>query len=184
MAEFNETFDPSAVPEDDRNFEPIPAGTYKLQVLESAIADTSTGSGQMLTLTLEVVEGQYANRRIWDRLNIVNQNPDAQRIAQRNLADLCIAVGVAQLRNTDELHNKPFMARVTVQPDKTGQYGPQNRVRYSVGKQGAGGAATGGGGGQKPAGRAAAPPARPWGSGGAAKPAAKTQKEMDDEIPF
>ena len=149
MVEFTQTFNPAEVPEDDRNFEPIPAGTYKLQVIESAIAPTSTGSGEMLTLMLEVVEGPFANRRIWDRLNIVNQNPDAQRIAQRNLADLCLAVGVAQLRNTEELHHKTFMGRVTVQPDKSGQYGPQNRVRYSVGKQGApaaGGARPAGGG--------------------------------------
>ena len=189
MAEFNQTFNPAEIPEDDRNFEPIPAGTYKLQVIESKIEPTSTGSGEMMTLTLEVVEGQYEKRRIWDRLNIVNQNPDAQRIAQRSLADLCLAIGVTQLKDTEQLHFKPFMGRVTVQPDRTGQYAPQNRVRYSVGKPGAppaGKAGTTAAGAKPAAGKPTAQaPARPWGSGGvAAKPAAQTAKELDDEIPF
>jgi hypothetical protein len=192
MAEFNQTFNPSEIPEDDRNFEPIPAGTYRLQVIESKIEPTSTGSGEMMTLTLEVIEGPYDKRRIWDRLNIVNQNPDAQRIAQRNLADLCLAIGVTQLKDTEQLHHKPFSGRVTVQPDRTGQYGPQNRVRYSVGKPGqppAGKAGTTAAGakpaGAKPAG--AKPPARPWGSGGAPKaPAAQVgaKADLEDEIPF
>lgn len=191
MVEINETFNANEIPEDDRNFDPIPAGDYNLQVIESKIEDTKTGSGQMLTLTLEVIDGPLANRRIWDRLNIVNQNPDAQRIAQRNLADLCLAVNVPQLRDTDDLHFKPFIGRVTIRPSKDPQYGPSNSVRYAFNQSGAARpAATAGAaakaapkGGGKPA--AAKPPGRPWGSGGAKKPdAASAAKEVDDKIPF
>jgi hypothetical protein len=127
-----QNFNPADIPEDDRNFDPIPAGTYKMQVIESRLEDTKSGSGQMLVLTLEVIDGQYQNRRVWDRLNIVNDNADAQRIAQRALADLCLQIGVAPLKDSEQLHFKPFMGKVTIQPDKTGQYGPQNRVRYNV----------------------------------------------------
>lgn len=130
MAEFEETFDPAAVPEDDRSFEPLPAGDYMMQVIESELKDTKSGTGQQLVLTLEVVDGPLANRRVWDRLNIRNQNADAQRIAQRALADLCLAVGVAQLRNSEELHFRPFIGRIAIKADKTGQYGPSNTVRY------------------------------------------------------
>jgi len=137
--ELAHTFDPNDVPEDDRSFEPLPAGDYVMQVIESEIKDTKSGSGQQLVLTLEVTEGPLSNRRVWDRLNIVNQNADAQRIAQRSLADLCLAVGIAQLRNTEELHFKPFVGKVSIQPDKTGQYGPQNRVRYKPRNGGGGG---------------------------------------------
>lgn len=144
MTELNETFDPNQVPEDDRNFDPIPAGDYMMQVEESEIKPTKSGSGEQLILTLVVIDGPHQNRKIWDRLNIRNENADAQRIAQRALADLCLAVGVASLRNTEELHFKPFTGRVTIQADKTGQYGPQNRVRYKAR------------GGQPPVGKAAA----------------------------
>lgn len=147
MAEFNDTFNPADVPEDDRSFEPLPAGDYSMQVIESEIKPTKAGTGEQLVLTLEVTEGPLSNRRVWDRLNIRNQNPDAQRIAQRSLADLCLAVGVTQLRNTDDLHFKPFVGRVSIKPDKTGQYGPSNAVRYKAR------------GGAVPAGKAAAQPA-------------------------
>lgn len=130
MAQLNETFDPNEVPEDDRNFDPLPAGDYDLQVIESEIKETKDGSGEYLKLTMEVISGPHTNRRLWDNLNIRNPNADAQRIAQRALADLCLATGVSQLRDSEELHFKPFVGRVSIRQDKSGQYGPQNSVRY------------------------------------------------------
>ena len=132
MVDFPEDFNPNEVPADDRSFEPLPAGDYQMQVIESDIKPTRTG-GEQLVLTLEVLSGPFANRRVWDRLNIKNQNADAQRIAQRALADLCLSVGVTSLRRTEDLHFKPFSARLTIKADKTGQYGPSNAVRYKSG---------------------------------------------------
>lgn len=132
MAELNMDFNPSEVPEDDRSFSPLPAGEYTMQVIESEIKDTKSGTGQQLILTLEVIEGPFSNRRVWDRLNIRNQNADAQRIAQRALADLCLAVGIQSLRNSEDLHFHPFIGKVAIREDKTGQYGPQNTVRYKA----------------------------------------------------
>lgn len=130
MVDFPEDFDPNDVPPDERSFDPIPAGDYLMQVIESDIQDTKDRTGQMLVLTFEILEGVNSNRRIWERLNIRNANAQAQQIAQRALADLCIAVGITTaLKNTDQLHFKPFIGRVKIREDKTGQYGPQNSVR-------------------------------------------------------
>jgi hypothetical protein len=131
MAEFPETFNAEEIPEDDRNFDPVPAGNYQMQVIESSIEDTKSGTGQMLVLVEEIIDGQYQGRRIYDRLNIQNENPDAQRIAQRALADLCLQIGISQIDNSEDLHFKPFIGKVTITTDKSGQYGPQNRVRYN-----------------------------------------------------
>lgn len=132
MAEFDMDFNANEVPEDTNSFDPLPAGDYTMQVIESEIKDTKSGTGQQLVLTLEVIEGAFSNRRVWDRLNIRNQNADAQRIAQRSLADLCLAVGIQSLRNSEDLHFKPFLGKVKIREDKTGQYGPQNTVRYKA----------------------------------------------------
>jgi hypothetical protein len=131
MAELDMDFNPQDVPEDDRSFDPLPAGDYTMQIIDSEIKPTKTG-GDQLVLTIEVIEGPFSNRRVWDRLNIRNQNADAQRIAQRSLADLCLAVGVTSLRNSEDLHFKPFLGKVAIRQDKTGQYGPQNTVRYKA----------------------------------------------------
>lgn len=132
MATLENEFNADEIPEDDRSFDPIPAGEYLMQVIESDVVETRNKTGDQLVLTLEVIDGPHANRRVWDRLNIRNQNPDAQRIAQRSLADLCLAIGISSLRNTEDLHFHPFIGKVTIQKDKTGEYGPQNRVRYKV----------------------------------------------------
>lgn len=137
MAELNMDFNPSEVPEDTGGFDPLPAGDYAMQVIDSEIKPTRAETGEQLVLTLEVIEGPFTNRRVWDRLNIRNQSADAQRIAQRSLADLCLAVGVQSLRNSEDLHFKPFTGKVGIRADKSGQYGPQNTVRY---KQRGGGA--------------------------------------------
>ena len=184
MVALPETFAPADVPEDERSFEPLPIGNYRLQAIEAKIEDTKSGTGQMLVLTHEVLEGPAANRRLWDRLNIRNENADAQRIAQRALADFCLQIGVGQLRDTDELLFKPFTAKVGIRQDKTGQYGPQNTIRYNLGKQGV-----------PPAGKAAptqpGQPARPTTAQGKPAQGAKpwnqpkpTKQEWDDEIPF
>lgn len=171
MADLPEDFNPADVPEDDRSFEPLPAADYAMQVIESDVKETKSGSSKQLVLTLEVTEGPMTNRRMWDRLNITNQNADAQRIAQRALADLCLAIGVSSLRNSEELHFKPFIGRVTIKPDKTGQYGPQNAVRYKARGGVAGAPArptappqqkTPGAKAQPPVQQAAAAGARPW----------------------
>lgn len=196
MTQLPEKMYPEKIPEDDRNFEPLPAGTYKLQVIESRLQETSTGSGEMLVLTLEVIDGPYANRRLWDRLNIRNDSADAQRIAQRALADLCLQIGISPLEDSEQLHFKPFMGRVTIVPDRTGQYGPSNRVRYNVNLPETMAASRGGGGKQpptqgqsrQPQGRQqpqpprnrGASPAKPWQN----QAAAGSKKDMDDEIPF
>ena len=163
MADLDEEFNPNDVPEDDRSFDPIPPGDYLMQVIESEIKPTKSGSGEQLILTLEVIDGPMTNRRVWDRMNIRNQNPEAQRIAQRALADLCLAIGVASLTNTEQLHFKPFTGRLSIKKDKTGQYDPQNSVRYKPR------------GGQPPASKAApqkaAPAAAPAPAAAASSPA-------------
>ena len=131
MAELDQEFNAADVPEDDRSFDPIPAGDYQMQVIESDKKPNKNGTGEIITLTLEVIDGPHANRRIWDRLNYRHENPEAQRIAHQSLAELCraIGLGLTSVTNTEQLHFKPFVGRVTVKPAK-GEYGPSNAVRY------------------------------------------------------
>lgn len=133
-------------------FAPLPAGLYTAMITESEVVPTKAGTGQMLKLTWKVVEGPLANRLIFDRLNVVNANPTAEQIGQRQLSALCHAVGVLQMQDTEQLHGIPCTLRVAIKKDPTGQYADSNEVKaYSP----AGGATT------KPtAGAFAAPPVR------------------------
>lgn len=135
MAQLDQVFNAEEIPEDDRSFDLLPAGDYEMQVIESEIKDTDLG--QQLVLTLEVLSGPSQGRRVWDRLNIVNQNADAQRISQRALADLCLATGVKALKDTEELHFKPFIGKVTITKPNAksiakGYTNDKNSVRYKA----------------------------------------------------
>ena len=126
MASLGKTFKPDEVEADE--FEPIPAGDYLVQVSESEMVPTKNGNGQMLKLTYEILSGPYEGRKLWDRLNIINTNTDAQRIAWQQLKKLCEALGIDAMNDSEVLHFKPVTATIAIRPAK-GEYGPQNVLR-------------------------------------------------------
>jgi hypothetical protein len=108
--------------------DPVPAGDYTVCIVDSEMKQTSSMNGYYLQLTLEVLEGEYAGRKIFDRLNLDNPNRQAVEIAQRTLSAICHAVGVMQVSDSAELHDKPLVAKVVVKPPR-GEYGPSNEVK-------------------------------------------------------
>ena len=124
MAQLGNAFD-SNQHEDMANFEPIPAGEYVVQVTDSDIKDTKDGTGKYIKLEMTVLKGEFKGRKIWNNLNIINKNPVAVEIAQKELATICRAVGKSVIQDTQELHGKPFIMKVRIVPAK-GQYPPSN----------------------------------------------------------
>ena len=118
-------FDASQV-KPQETFTPIPAGSYIAQAIESEIKPTKSGTGQMMTLRWQILDGTHKGRLIFDRLNVVNANPKAEEIGQRQLSSLCHVLGVMKLQDTAQLHNKPVKIKVKVRQDA--QYGDSNEV--------------------------------------------------------
>ena len=109
-------------------FDAIPAGDYDAIVTASELKATKDGAGQYLELTLEIQSGPCQGRRLWDRLNISNRNPKAVEIAQRQLAQLCHAVGVLELpTDATPLHNRAMVVKVTAKHD--GERGLVNEIK-------------------------------------------------------
>ncbi len=125
MATLN--FDANAI-QPDTSFDPIPAGWYNAAIDESEMKPTRDGSGAYLALRFNVLDGQYAGRKVFTRLNIRNQNPVAQDIAQKQLSSICHAVNVLTLQDSSQLHALPMQIRVKVTNDPTGQYDPSNEI--------------------------------------------------------
>ena len=119
-------FDASTI-EPSSSFDPIPAGWYKAIISASEIKPTRDGYGEYLSLTLQVIEGQYANRLVFARLNLKNANDKAVDIARKDLAAICRAVGVMSPKASEELHDKPLMIKVKVRPAQ-GEYDASNDV--------------------------------------------------------
>lgn len=127
MAIFAQTFDANTVA--PSNFDVFPAGKYLAQIVASEMRPTKDGRGQYLFLELDILEGQFAGRKLFDRLNLVNDNPDTVDIATRTLSSICRATGQMQVKDSEQLHLIPLIADVRVRPPK-GQYGESNSIRY------------------------------------------------------
>lgn len=160
MATLGFAFNAAAVPQND-SFDPIPAGDYIAQITESEIKNTKSGTGQMLNLRWQVLDGPFKGRLVFDRINIINQNPDAQRIGQGQLSSLCHILGVLNLTDSSQLHMKPATIKVKIRKDD--QYGDSNEVKGYKAAVGAAPVANAFGGVHAPAPSAApAAPTPPW----------------------
>ena len=107
--------------------DPIPAGWYKCVIEASEEKPTKAQTGSYLQLTMQVIEGDHAGRKVIDRLNLNNPNQTAVEIAQRTLSSICRAVGVMTPRDSQDLHDKPMMVKVKVKP-ASGDYSANNEV--------------------------------------------------------
>jgi hypothetical protein len=134
MADFGHIFDASQV-EPTTAYEVLPPGKYLAQIVNSEMRPTKDGLGAYLFLEIDVLEGQYQGRKLFDRLNLSNPNTTAVEIAQRTLSSICRAVGRLQVNNSEQLHLLPFIAEVRVRPPK-GEFGESNSIRYLPRAQG------------------------------------------------
>lgn len=109
-------------------FEPIPNNWYNVMIDESEMKPTKAGDGAYLECRLSVIDGDYANRKLFIRLNLQNKNETAVEIAYGQLSAICHATGVIQVNDSQELHGKPFAAKVTIRPPKD-NYEATNEVK-------------------------------------------------------
>ena len=117
MAQLGGTFDANEV-EPQQAFDVLPPGDYKVQIVQSDMLETKNGDGQYLWLEMDIIDGEYQGRKFWDRLNLINPNQQAQEIAQKHLSAICHAVGQLSVQDSEELHFKPLLAKVKVEPRK------------------------------------------------------------------
>lgn len=130
-------------------FEPLPTGIYPVVITKSEQKPTRAGDGSYIELEMTVQGGEFANRKVFDRLNIVNKNQTAVDIAYATLSAICHVTGRLQIQQTEQLHGVPFQAVVKKVP-RSDQ--PENMTNEVVGYKdvagndpGKGGAAAAGG---------------------------------------
>ena len=93
---------------------PVPKGEYQVIIVESEKKPTAKGDGHLLNMVLQVVEGPFKGKKLYDRLNLWNKSEQAAKIAQGTLSAICRAVNVMTPRNSEDLHNRTLTAVVDV----------------------------------------------------------------------
>lgn len=95
----------------------LPVGDQPVIVESSEVKPTKDNDGGYLQLNLRVIDGPHKGASGPWRLNLYNQSPKAVEIAYRQLSALCHCVGVYQVNDSTQLHNRPFVVVVGPQDD-------------------------------------------------------------------
>lgn len=90
----------------------LPIGDYKLMIVDSEMRETKSGTGEYLRLVFEVIEGEHKGRKLFENLNLINENPIAVRIANAELKAISQACGGIVVTDSQQLHNIPMIAKV------------------------------------------------------------------------
>jgi len=99
-----------------QSYDALPDGNYPAIATASELKDTKAGNGKYLSITFEIIDGEAKGRKLWANLNIVNPSSTAEKIGRAELASLCKAVGIANPKESEELHDSPVL--LTVRKDK------------------------------------------------------------------
>jgi len=119
---------PQKAQKEDKKFEPIPEGDYKVEIVNSQVKTSKSGN-KYLALTLRVVEGDHAKKIIFDHFNLFHPNAKVKAIALDKLGKLTEMVGLgSELKNASDLKDKVVNARIVIRTDIN--YGDQNKVQY------------------------------------------------------
>jgi len=122
-------FDASTI-EPQTSYTPYPIGDYVMQIIRSEVKPTSKGDGSFLEMEFDILDGAFAGRKFFDRLNLWNPNETTVKIAQSTLSALCRATGRMQIADSEELHFQPLLVKMKVTPRKDRPGEMQNNATY------------------------------------------------------
>jgi len=107
--------------------EPVPAGDYIVVIIDSEYKENKSGTGNLLSLKYQIVDGHFKGRILFNNLNLEHVNKQAQEIARRSLNSIGVATGIEEIQDSAQLHNIPMMVSVSVKdsPD----FGKQNSIK-------------------------------------------------------
>jgi len=113
--------------ETEESFDVLPAGEYLAIIEGSDYTQNKKGTGMILALRYQVIDGPLKGRKIFENLNIENQNKQAEQISRKALNSITKAVGLNHVQDSAQLHNIPLKITVKVKDDET--YGKQNNIK-------------------------------------------------------
>ena len=112
------------VQESGGDFEVLPAGHYKMVIINDLLKDNRAGNGKILKLKLQVIDGPHKGVTIDDHINLTNPNKQCQEIGQGTLKKICRLSNVQYPpADTTGLYGKPMSVKVAVQSFKSNMTG-------------------------------------------------------------
>ena len=109
-----------------KEYSPATPGKYKVEIIESEEKISEAGN-RYLKLKLSICDGEFQGTWIWDNLNLYHPKESVQGLARQILSTITKAVGLVGCNDTSELHYKPLIAELDIEPE--GDYPAKNVVK-------------------------------------------------------
>jgi hypothetical protein len=117
----------TVTPKESRDYSALPAGLYTAEITSADVKQLKSGNGTGLSLEFTIIDPeQFAKRKVWQQINIVHTNEQAQQIGQSELSALCRAVGIGVLNDSDDLFQR--MVRIRTRVRKQEGYEPKAEI--------------------------------------------------------
>lgn len=114
-------FTPETI-EPTTDFDVIPPGKYLALIETAEVKPTRAGNGHIIKLMMQILDGKYKGRKLFDNINIDNPNEQCVEIGMRTLSALGRALNLAVITDTAQLVGGIVVVHVKVQNE-------QNNVR-------------------------------------------------------
>lgn len=105
--EFLSSIDWAVIPE-EKEFGPLPEGSYNCQVDAAEVKQTKSADGAYIAFKWKVVSGECAGRFIFDNVTIHNANAQAVQIGLSRLKRIAAICGMEKLDTIESLNGKVF----------------------------------------------------------------------------
>ena len=119
MAFLDEEFSVDTLPVGNNNFEPLPEGWYNATITAAEVKPTKAGDGKYIAVKYAITGPTHQGRVIFGNLNIKNASTKAEEIGRQQLGEIMRAIGLATVRDTDQLIGGNLGIKLTV---RTGEY--------------------------------------------------------------
>ena len=110
------------------SYDVIPAGEYTAIIESSDYVDNKKGTGKILKLTYQIIDGPMKDRKIFDNLSLENPSAQAVEIAKKVLNSIGVATGVGHVDDSYDLHDIPMKIKVKIEGKEEDDYGRKNRI--------------------------------------------------------
>jgi pyruvate/2-oxoglutarate dehydrogenase complex dihydrolipoamide acyltransferase (E2) component len=126
MASLIGLIDEGVEPATDGVFELLPAGEYVGQIIEFETKPTASGAGTYIKLTWELLNDGCKGRRVWQNINVRNENQKAQEIGQGEFAAIMKHTGLSARDDSSAYLNRPVGLVLKIEKSKNPRY-PDDR---------------------------------------------------------
>jgi hypothetical protein len=126
MAMLDEVYSADQMPEGRGEFDPLPAGWYSATIADANLKETKSGTGKYIAVRYDITGPTHEGRVVFGNINIKNDNVKAEEIGRQQLGEIMRAIGLASVRDTDQLLGGNLQIKLAI---KTDDYGTKNEVK-------------------------------------------------------